>query len=313
MTTMGCVCKTGSNARGLIASAMLLSKPGILALAALAGFTGMVMAAGGLPDGRMSVLCMLCLLMAAAGSAMINGVLDAPIDTRMQRVQARVEALEELGRSRVLFIAAGLVGISVFISFACLNALTAFLILTAALSYIFLYTLWLKRRSPFGVVPGGIPGALPVLIGYAAVAHTVRPDGLILFFVILLWQPPHFWTLALKYREDYLAAGVPVMPVAMGEPYTKASIFLYVTALLPVSLSLGFFGFCSIWCAGYVLLLGLLYVAACYSDIIRRPRFGRAFGASIWYLALLLLGLITDICLVHANIRESTVWTFAIH
>jgi protoheme IX farnesyltransferase len=312
MTTVECVCKTGGNARGLIASAVLLSKPGILTLAALAGFTGMVMAVGGLPDVGMSILCVLCLLMAAAGSAMINGVLDAPLDMRMQRVQARVEALEELGRTRVLFIAAVFIGISTVISFVCFNALTAFLVLTAALSYIFLYTLWFKRRSPFGVVPGGIPGALPVLIGYAAVAHTVGPDGLILFFIILLWQPPHFLTLAMKYREDYQAAGVPVMPVVMGMPYTKAFIFLYIMALLPASLSLGFFGYCSVLCAGYALLLGVLFIAAFHRNVIQRPNFGRAFRVSIWYLALLLFGVITDICCAHANLRECTVWTFTI-
>ena len=105
---------------------------------------------------------------------------------------------------------------------------------------------------------------------------------------------------------------VPVMPVVMGVPYTKAFILLYTIALLPVSLSLGLFGYCSIFCGGYALLLGVLFVAAFHRTIIQRPHFGRAFRVSIWYLALLLFGVITDICCAHVNLLECTVWTFAI-
>ena len=301
MTTAEYVCKTSTNARSLLTSAVLLAKPGILTLTVLAGFTGMVMATGGLPDGRTCVPCLLSMLMAAAGSAMINGVLDASLDMRMQRVQARVEAMAELGRTRVVFIAAGLMGISTVISLVYLNFLTAVLIMAAALGYIFPYTLWLKRCSPFGVVPGGIPGALPVLIGATAVIQNVRPDVLILFFILLLWQPPHFWILALKYRDDYRAAGVPVLPVVMGLPYTKVMILIFVAALIPASLMLGLLGYCSTWCAIFVFLSGMLFAATCYCYIIKSARFDRAFTASIWYLALLFLAIITDICFIRPS------------
>jgi len=301
MTTAEYACKTRTNARSPLTSAVLLSKPGILTLTVLAGFTGMVMATGGLPDGRTCLPCLLSMLMAAAGSAMINGVLDASLDMRMQRVRARVEAMAELGRTRVAFIAVGLIGISTVISLFYLNFLATVLILAAALGYIFPYTLWLKRWSPFGVVPGGIPGALPVLIGAAAVLQNVRPDCLILFFILLLWQPPHFWILALKYRDDYQAAGVPVMPVVMGMQYTKVMIFIYVVALMPASLMLGLLGYCSVWCAAFVFLSGVLFAAACYRFVIKSPHFDRAFSASIWYLALLFLAIITDICLIRPS------------
>ena len=298
MTTAEYACKTRTSAWSLITSAVLLSKPGILTLTGLAGFTGMVMATGGLPNGRTFLPCLLSMLMAAAGSAMINGVLDVSLDMRMQRVLARVEAMAVLGRTRVAFVAVGLIGLSMLISLLYLNVLTAALILAAALGYIFPYTLWLKRRSPFGVVPGGIPGALPVLIGAAAVLQNVRPDCLILFFILLLWQPPHFWILALKYRDDYRAAGVPVMPVVMGMRYTKVMIMIYAAALMPASLILGLFGFCSAWCAAFIFLSGVLFAAACYFFVIKSPHFDRAFSASIWYLALLFFAIITDICLI---------------
>lgn len=273
-------------------------KPGIVAAVLLAGFTGMVLAERGWPDAATSLICLASLYLAAAGSAMLNCLLDAEPDRRMARLQARVAALEKVGRGRVLATALTGIAVALVLAILYLDPLVSILILAAVIFYAFLYTLRFKRRSPWGTVTGGIPGALPVLIGYAATTHSVRLDGIILFIVMLLWQPPHFWALALEYRRDYQAAGIPVLPVTHGERYTKFLIFIYATALLPASLSLWLFGFCSPWYAGAALACGLAFLGACWFFICRSRRFAMAFGASILYLMILFAAIICDICFI---------------
>ncbi len=289
--TPGCLGEPcGAAARG----AFLLAKPGIVAATALSGYAGMVLAARGVPPAATAVAGLVSLVFAAAGAAAINGVLDSASDRRMARLEKRVSALAGLGAGRVFTAACALIAASLALSVFRLNPLATALIVAAVLSYTVVYTLWLKRRSPFGAVPGGIPGALPVLIGYAAVADTIRPDALVLFAVMLFWQPAHFWTLALEYRDDYRAAGIPVLPVAMGKRYTQVLIFLYATALIPASLALWMFGGLSSAYAAAALVDGGLFLAACYAFVVRSERYAAAFRVSILYLALLLLAIILD-------------------
>lgn len=275
-----------------------LAKPGIVAAVLLVGFTGMVLAQRGWPDGKTGLVCLVCLFLSAAGSAMINGLLDAPLDLRMVRLRKRVAALEAVGRNQVMAMALASIAVALILALRCLGTLAFSLILTAVLAYTLLYTLRLKRRSPWGAIPGGIPGALPVLIGYAATAHTLRLDGIILFIVMLLWQPPHFWSLALEYHQDYTSAGVPILPATHGERYTRLLFFVYATALVPASLALWLFGFCSPWYAGTALTCGSAFLAASYLFLVRTRRFSLAFGASIIYLILLLATIVGDICFI---------------
>ncbi len=298
MSIAECAYKYGVRSRSLMTSVFCLSRPGVLALVALAGFSGMVMAAGRLPDAGISICTLFSLLLSAAGSVLINSVLDYPIDVKMARLQGRVEAMAVLGRNRAVLLACGLITASMVISSSYLNLLTSFLILAAVLAYVGPYTLWFKRRSPFGAVPGGIPGALPVLVGYAAVTGGVSLAALALFAVVLLWQPAHFWIFALKHRDDYLNSGVPVLPAAMGASRTKVFIFLYASALLPASMGLGLAGGFSAWYQGTAVLLGLFFVFSCYFHVIKRPLFDRAFRNSICYLLLLFLAMIVDVCLM---------------
>jgi protoheme IX farnesyltransferase len=297
MTTAEYAYRAGIRYRSLFASIVLLSRPGILALVALAGFCGMVMAVGSLPDGRIAGLTIFCLLLSAAGSAMINSVLDYPLDIKMKRLQSRVDALRHLGRNRAMLLAGGLIIVSLMIAYRYLNALTALLALSAVLTYTVPYTLWLKRCSPFGAVPGGIPGALPVLVGYAAVAGAIQTRAMLLFLIVFLWQPPHFWIFALKHREDYIKSGVPVLPAVMGEKLTKSFILLHAAALLPASFALGFFGAFSIWYMGFAALSSVIFVVACYLCVVRDRSLGVAFRASIIYLLFLFLAIIIDICI----------------
>ncbi len=280
---------------GRVASALVISKPGIAAGVAVACLAGTVLAAKGVPAAPTAALALGSVVAAASGAAIVNGLLDTPLDARMRRLSGRVAALRAVGEKGALALALALVAAALAASFLLLNALTALLILAAVLSYSLLYTLCLKRRSPYGTIPGGLPGALPVLIGYAAVAGRVGPDGAILFLVMLLWQPPHFWALALRHQEDYRAAGVPVMPVAFGEPYTRAFIFMYAVALLPASLALWVFGYCSGAYAAAAAALWAYFLLSCYRNAVAARRFGKAFGASIAYMMGLLLAVVLDV------------------
>ncbi len=276
-------------------------KPGIQAAVLLAGFTGMVLAGRGWPDAQTCLACLASLFLAGAGSAMLNGLLDADPDRRMARLQARVAALEKAGKARVLAAALAMIAVSSLLAGRYLDPLVPAIILAAALSYTLLYTFGVKRRTPWGAVIGGIPGALPVLAGYTAIAHSVRLDGMILFIVMLLWQPPHFWALALEYRHDYRAAGIPVLSITHGMRYAELFIFIYISALIPTSLLLWLFGFCSAWYAFTTLISGVSFLAACYCFIIRTDRFAMAFNASIIYLTFLFVAVIGDICFFHGG------------
>lgn len=279
----------------LPASLLLISRPGIAAGVTLSGLAGMVLAGNGLPSPGEAVACLSCVLMAAAGSAVANGLLDADRDARMRRLDARVAALEKVGRREALALCLALIACSLALSWRYLNGAATVLLAAAVGSYTVLYTLFLKRRSPYGTVPGGIPGALPVLVGYAAVEPRLGADGILLFLLMLLWQPPHFWALALKHREDYRSAGFPVLPVAAGETYTKILIFAYAAALVPLSLGLWWMGFGSPAYASAAGALGIFFLVSCYRNIVAKPRFGRAFGASILYILGILLAVIVDV------------------
>jgi protoheme IX farnesyltransferase len=275
----------------------LISKPGIVSGLAVSAFAGMALASRGLPSLNVALACILCLGLAASGSAMLNALFESGTDALMPRVQRRASALARLGRKNTLALSVLLILLSVAGSYVFLNPFVSALIAAAAVSYAVLYTLYFKRRSPYGTVPGGIPGALPVLIGYAAVKPSIGMDGILLFLVMLLWQPPHFLALALKYKDEYAAAGLPVMPVALGEQYTKVFMLIYAAALPLLTLSLWALGYCSPYFAAFASAAGIAFLACCYVDVVRRRRYGRAFGASIVYIMAVLGGVVVDMSL----------------
>jgi len=276
-------------------SAILLVKPGIVAAVTLSGLSGMVLAQRGVPPFWKALLTAACILAAAGGSAALNTVLDAGIDEKMPRLTRRIAALRALGRGNVAAAGLAAIAVSLLLSARFLNATTCLLLAAAAGGYTVLYTMIWKRRSPYGTIPGAVPGALPVLIGYAAVNPRIGMDGVLLFLILILWQPPHFWALALRHQEEYRMAGVPVLPVAFGEPYTKVLIFLYAAALLPLSLSLWALGYLSARFAWAAFLLGAGFLGIFYRETVATRRYGRAFAASIVYLTLLLVSLLADV------------------
>jgi protoheme IX farnesyltransferase len=279
----------------IVVSTVLLSKPGIIVSVAFTGFAGMVVAARGLPSLSLIVLTMLALLLSAAGSAILNNVLDKQLDVLMDRLNKRAQALEVVGEKTAILIAGLMIIISLIVSFYYLNYVSAVLIIAAILSYTLLYTLYLKRSSPFGTILGGLPGALPVLIGYAAVQPDIGLDGYILFAFMMLWQPPHFWALAQKYKLDYKKAGVPVMPVAMGTKFTNIMILIYSVSLLPLSLSFWFLGYASAYYAILAIIFGGYFEYVIIKSTITNSGYGRAFAISIFYMLGIMAALILDL------------------
>ena len=172
---------------------------------------GWFVAERGIPSISLIVLGIISLLLSAAGSAILNNVLDKKIDKEMKRLNKRVEALETLGDKNAVFLSSIMIVISLIISILFFNYLNTLLIVAAIFSYTVLYTLFLKRSSPFGTILGGIPGALPVIIGYTFINNYIGLDGIVLFTFMMLWQPPHFWALAQKYKKDYEQAKIPVL------------------------------------------------------------------------------------------------------
>ena len=194
-----------------------LSKPNIILSVGLTGLTGMVLANKSLPDFRLIFFTLLSLILSAAGAAIINNLIEQDRDKLMERLSKRVESLNLIG-PRNLTIIASFLTISLGISFFFLINSTNFIFtLLAILSYTIYYTSIIKKRSsPFGTVLGGIPGALPVLIGFSSVDPHISisyMDGIIMFIFMMLWQPPHFWLLAQYQADDYKKAGFPVMPL----------------------------------------------------------------------------------------------------
>lgn len=271
-------------------------KPGIVAAVLLAGFGGMVTATHGLPEPPLIFICLASLFLAASGAALLNNVLDAEADQRMARLAKRCAALRRIGKKKAATVAGAAILVSLMLAALFINRLTALLLLAAVLSYTPLYTLLLKRRSPYGAVPGGLAGALPVLIGSAAAGAPFN-EALVFFALMLLWQPPHFWTLALQYRDNYEAAGLPVLPVVRGVAYTKRMILFFAIAQIPVSLGLWLAGNHSILFAATALLLGILFAGICAWDVAVKERYRRGFAASLLYIVLLLVALIMD-CLL---------------
>ncbi len=276
-------------------STLLLLKPRIILSVAFTGFAAMVLAFQGIPPIDMVSYCLLSLLLSAGGAAILNNILDREVDVLMSRLNKRVEAMQVVGERFAMFIAASFILISLFISFYFINVVNGIFIIAAILSYTLLYTLYLKRSSPYGTILGGIPGALPVLIGFSAINPGLGLSGLILFLFMILWQPPHFWALAQKYKEDYRTAGVPVMPVVLGTKYTNILMLLYAISLLPLSLSLWYFGYNSAYYAILAVAFGVYFDYVVIKCAITNSGYGKAFGVSILYMLGIMLSLVLDI------------------
>ena len=277
----------------LISSLVRLARPWIMVSVLLSGYTGMVLGQGGFPGWFPTVISLFSLLVTSVGSVMMNGVMERDSDAIMVRLRQRGASLRRVGVAPTLVIGTTLVVAGVVSAWLLLNPLTGLILLGAVILYVPVYTLWLKRQLSHATVPGGIPGALPVLAGYAAARGALELDAALLFLIVFLWQPPHFWLLTLRHGDDYRQAGIPVPLVRHGTWYTILLIRAYVLSLLPATLSLWLFGFCSWRYAAAVTACWLPFAAvACSAD--RGDRLPAAFRLSIAYLTIVCLSIIID-------------------
>jgi protoheme IX farnesyltransferase len=235
------VARTNGHRRSLrhIAAAYLaLTKPRIIELLLVTTVPAMVLARRGLPSVPLTFATLLGGAMAAGAANAINCYLDRDIDEVMRRTRSRPLPAHEVAPERALAFGYVLAAASYLYLATFVNVLAATLALSAIAFYVFVYTMWLKRTTAQNIVIGGAAGAVPALVGWAAVTGTVAPPAWVLFAIVFVWTPPHFWALAMRYASDYRAAGVPMLPVVRGEAETRRQILRYSLVLYGATLLL---------------------------------------------------------------------------
>ena len=273
----------GEHVRALVA----LTKPRIIELLLVTTVPAMVLAAGAWPGTWLVIATLIGGTLSAGGANAINNFVDRDIDQVMGRTGHRPLPSKRVEPIVALWLGTAL-GVAGFVWLWATTNLLAGLIATAALAfYVFVYTLTLKRSTPQNIVIGGAAGAAPALVGWAAVSGTVGLAAWVLFAIIFFWTPPHFWALALRYRDDYERAGVPMLPVVAGERYTTNHMVLYSVVLLGVTLLLFPAAPMSRFYLAVSAVLGGAFVWGAW-QVRRRPENAmRFFRFSITYLALL--------------------------
>jgi len=273
-----------------------LTKPKVVSLIVFTAVVGMVLAVPGWPPLVEFVAGTLGIALAAGSAAAINHLLDQRIDAVMARTRNRPLPSGQLGINQVLTFALVLGAISMALLVVFVNTLTAVLTFLSLIGYAIVYTVWLKRATPQNIVIGGAAGAAPPVLGWAAVTGTVDHNALILFLIIYVWTPPHFWALAIHRRDDYAAVDIPMLPVTHGLRFTRWHILFY-TILLVIVTTLPYLTGMSglLYLAGVTVLnLGFLWYALrlLQDNDDRLPM--QTFGYSIIYLMVLFVFLLSD-------------------
>ena len=281
-----------SQARALFA----LTKPRVVALIVFTAVIGMFLAAPGMVPPRILIAGTLGIALVAGAAAAINCLLERRIDALMRRTHRRPLPRGEVTATQTLVFAVAIGGLGLWVLLAFVNALTMWLTAATFIGYAIIYTVLLKPATPQNIVIGGAAGAMPPVLGWAAVTGQVSAEPLLLFLIIFVWTPPHFWSLALYRTEEYARAGVPMLPVTHGKAYTRLQILLYTMLLFGVSL-LPFAARMSGWLyLGAAIVLGTIFLGyalrmvRAYSDALAH----RTFRYSISYLALLFAALLVD-------------------
>ena len=213
-----------------------LTKPKVVALIVFTAIVGTLLASPGMPPFEALVWGNLGIALASACAAAINHVLDQKIDEQMSRTRGRPLPTGTLNTVQALGFAASLGVASMLILWFLVNPLTAVLTFASLIGYAVIYTVFLKRATSQNIVIGGAAGAAPPVLGWAAVTNSIEPNALLLFLIIFIWTPPHFWALAIARRDEYARAGIPMLPVTHGVPYTRLQVLLYTVLLVLVTL-----------------------------------------------------------------------------
>ncbi|MBE7940292.1 MULTISPECIES: heme o synthase [Ramlibacter] len=276
-----------------------LTKPRVVQLIVFCALIGMVLAVPGVPrldDIRLAAVASLGIWLVAGAAAAFNCLVEKGIDARMRRTAWRPTAKGELGDGQTLLFSAVLCAIGSWILYAWVNPLTMWLTFATFVGYAVIYTVVLKPLTPQNIVIGGASGAMPPVLGWAAMTGDVGPEALILFLIIFLWTPPHFWALALYRVEDYRKSGLPMLPVTHGNRFTRLQILLYTVVLFAACLMPFAYGM-----SGWLYLAAAVALSAgfCaygwrlwrnYSDALSR----RTFRFSLIHLSLLFAALLVD-------------------
>lgn len=274
-----------------------LCKPKVVYLIIFTAVVGMLLSMPGALPLDTFIAATVGIGLASASGAALNHWVDRRIDVIMERTQNRPLPQGELSSSSALIFALSLAVISMLILVTWVNNLTAILTLISLVGYAVIYTVYLKRTTPQNIVLGGAAGAAPPLLGWAAMTGEVNTEALLLFLIIFVWTPPHFWALAIKRKEEYARAGLPMLPVTHGVPFTKFHIVLYTLLLLVVSLMpfvIHMTGL--VYLAGALTLgLGFLYhTVKLYRTGDGDEHAMKTFGFSIFYLSALFAFLLLD-------------------
>ena len=273
-----------------------LIKPKIAILVLVTTFSGMWLGTGGLPSLELTCFTLIGIGLAGASSSILNNYIDRNRDKLMERTRNRVLPTGKMHPHHALFAGVGMGVISFALLYAKVNLLTALLALGSILYYVCIYTMWLKRTTSLCTVLGGVAGALPPVMGLTAVGEFGIP-ALILFGILFIWQPPHFWALALIRKDEYRLAGFPILPVTKGDLATKQQMLIYTIILLPFSLLPYYFGLAGKFYLFSALALGLVYIIWTIHFSMKpfsAPAARRLFYFSIFYLALLYIILFLD-------------------
>ncbi|HKZ58964.1 MAG TPA: heme o synthase [Candidatus Thermoplasmatota archaeon] len=280
-----------------LADYAVLVKPGIMLALLISCFSAMVVAAGGLPPPTLVAATLVGGALASASAAALNNLLERDRDAKMRRTRRRPLPAHRLEPSHAAVFATVLAGAACIVLTAFASALAAALALSGLVFYAFVYTLWLKPLTAQNIVIGGAAGCFPALVGWTAVTGTIGPGAVLIALIVFLWTPPHFWSLALLYKDDYAQAEFPMLPVTRGEEVTRRQILAYSALLVAVTallVPLGVLGLV------YLLLsaaLGAIFLAqAATLFFTRKPTAARAlFRYSNAYLALLAFAMVLDV------------------
>ena len=273
-----------------------LTKPKVVALIVFTAIVGTLLASPGWPPLEALVWGNLGIALASGCAATINHVLDRRIDEQMARTRARPLPSGQLTERKALIFAAVLGITAMAILSFLVNLLTAVLTFVSLIGYAVIYTVWLKRATSQNIVIGGAAGAAPPVLGWAAVTNTIDPNALLLFLIIFIWTPPHFWALAIARRDEYARAGIPMLPVTHGLAYTRLHVLLYTVLLFVVTLMPFLTHMSGLLYLTIALVLNVmfLYYALALKITARQELPMRVFKFSVKYLMWLFAALLAD-------------------
>ena len=274
----------------------VLTKPRVVQLIVFCAVIGMLLATPGLPDWRVALAATVGIWLVAGAAAAFNCLVEQGIDAKMARTSWRPTAKGQLSNTETLIFSAALCALGSVVLYVYVNPLTVWLTLATFVGYAVIYTVVLKPATPQNIVIGGASGAMPPVLGWAAVTGEVGAEAMILCLIIFLWTPPHFWALALYRVEDYRKAGLPMLPVTHGSEFTRLHVFLYTLILFAATLLPYISGMSGLIYLASAVVLGAIFIAYAwqlwrgYSEALAR----KTFRFSIWHLMLLFAALLID-------------------